>query len=511
MPAAAPDSIPHIREYLRVSKDHSGREKSPNQQHDDHQRDAEHHRFTLHSSPYREVGSASQYAKKTRDEFARMLDDLREDRFDADGLALWEGSRGSRRVSEWALLLDLLAEQRKLVWIHTHSRMYDPTNHRDRRTLLDEAVDAEYESGKTSDRLRRDHADRAVEGRPVGRLSWGYRSVYDERSGRLVRREPDVESGRPVLVRELFARFSGGTALSRIERDWKQRGVVNGKGQPFTAMQLRDMLRNRTYIAERVHVAGRETRWWKARDEAVITPGKWLPIVDREVFFQVQAILEDPSRVTTRPGGARHLLSMIARCDPCSSSLRAVTFRGELMYRCRDAGCVSIPKDELDAVGMRRVEDFLSSESVHEGLRHLGEQVAEELAKLDEQLAKEESELAKLKARTKAGELSIDFAASVEPGIRARLTELAERRRELSVPPELRGLTGTRDDVVTRLSAITDVSRLRRIMQLVLSRHLAGELRVKRSPIRGHRVPVADRVVFRTPKGNQRGVDQFSS
>jgi site-specific DNA recombinase len=488
-----------LREFLRVSKDRSGREKSPNQQHDDHVRDAERHNFRLHESPYREVGSASSYAKKARDEFPKLIADLEEGKFGADGLALWEGSRGSRKVSEWALLLDLLGEHRKLVWIHTHSRMYDPTNHRDRRTLLEEAVDAEYESGKTSDRLRRDHADRALEGRPTGRQSWGYRSVYDEHSGRLVRREPDHESGKPVLVRELFDRFVAGTALNRIATDWAGRGIVNRAGKPFTGSQLREMLRNRTYIAERVHIPGRETRWWKARDEALITPGKWLPIVDREVFFQAQAMLDDPARVTTRPGGARHLLSMTALCDECSNKLSGGTSRrGEAVYRCHVVGCVYVPMVDLDALGMQRIEDYLSSPAVHAGLQQAGEQAAEELAQVDVLLAKERAELKNLERRVRARELSIDFAASVEPGIQARLTELETRRKALETPPELRGLVGPREQVRARLAAIDDVARLRRIAQLVLSPRLAGELRVMRSPSRGHRVPVESRTFFRT-------------
>lgn len=487
---------PLFREFLRVSKDRSGREKSPTQQHDDHVRDAEANGFRLHGSPYREVGSASKYATKERDEFPRLIADLQAGRFGADGLAMWEGSRGSRRVSEWALLLDLLTEGRKLVWVSTHRRMYDPTNPRDRRTLLEEAVDAEYESGKSSERLRRDAAARAAEGGPGGRLSWGYRSVYDERSGRLVRREPDTESGRPALVNELFERFVTGTPLSTVERDWARRGIVNGKGAPFRAVDLRHMLRNRTYIAERVHIPGRQTRWWKARDEAIITPGQWEPIVDRTVFFEAQALLEDPSRVTTRPGGARHLLSMIALCDPCSSPMHAKKGKDQPVYRCGGAGCTTVPKAELDAIGLRRIEDYLSSEHVHHVLRQADERDGVELGRIKADIAKENAELANLKSRAKAGELTIDFAASVEPGIRARLADLERRRQELETPPELRGLVGSREEVHALLSAIDDIGQLRRIARLVLSRGLAGEMRVIPSPSRGHRVPVKDRVEF---------------
>ena len=491
-----------LREFLRVSKDRSGQEKSPRQQHEDHERDAERHGFELHPSPYREVGSASRQAKKARDEFPRLIADLQEGRFGADGLCLWENSRGSRRVSEWALLLDLLAEHGLLVWIHSHGRMLNPRNHRDRREMLNEAVDSEYESGKTSDRLRRDHADRAAEGQPVGRLSWGYRSVYDERTGRLVRREPDIESGRPALVRELFERFAVGTGLLRIAHDWRERGIVNGKGRPFSAMQLRDMLRNRVYIAERVHVPGEETRWWRARDRVSITDGQWEPIVDRALFLQVQAILDDPARVTTRPGGARHILSIIARCDQCSGPMCALTLRGEAVYRCRAGGCAVVLKADLDALAMRRVEDYLSSPAVRNGLRQLDEQAAAELAEVDEALAKEDRELKSLEAGVSAGDLTVEFARTVAPGIRSRMAALEARRRDLAEPSALRGLIGPREDVRARLAAIADdVPRLRRVAQLVLSTQAAGEVRVQRSPVRGHRVPVGERVVFRTSLG----------
>lgn len=166
-----------------------------------------------------------------------------------------------------------------------------------------------------------------------------------------------------------------------------------------------------------------------------------------------------------------------------------------------------MPMADLDALGMRRIVDYLSSDTVHVGLAEAGEQAAEEVAKIDEQLAKERAELANLKARVKARELSIDFAATVEPGILEQLAELTRRREELTTPSELRGLTGSREDVEARLAGIDDITRLRRIAQVVLSRPMAGEMRVKRSPSRGHRVPVGDRTVFRFSRETRRQVD----
>jgi site-specific DNA recombinase len=477
-----------------VSRDHTGRECSPNEQHDDHERDAKRHGFTLHHDGYRDIGSASRHAKKGRDDFDRMIADLKNGGFQADGLALWEPSRGSRRVSEWALLVDLLAEAKLQVWISTHGRMYDPAKPRDRRSLLEDAVDSEYESGKTSDRLTRSHASRAAEGRAVGRVSYGYRRTHDEATGRPLGRVP--EPAEAAVVVELFDRFAGGQALSAIGRDFTRRGLVNGRGKPFATMQLRDMLRNRVYIAERVHIPGKETRWWRVPPgEVSITPGQWEPIIDRAVFFTVQAILTDPRRVTMKPGGAKHLLSMTARCDVCSGPLRAGVRRGNRVYLCNRRGCVLVPQDDLDDIAEHRILAYLSSPAVYETLREQGVEAGEELARVDAALSEVRAELADLSARVSAGELTVAFAARTEPGIQARVAALEQRRVSLSTPAVLRGLVGPGTDVAARWKGL-EVAQRREVVSVVLCPGLAGELRVIRSPKPGHRVPTADRVVF---------------
>lgn len=92
---------------------------------------------------------------------------------------IWESSRGSRRGRKWVDLLEL--RERRSVSIHvvTHNRTYDPANGRDRRSLLEDAVDGEYESSKISARMRRAVAANAVAGWPGGRVPYGYRRVFD--------------------------------------------------------------------------------------------------------------------------------------------------------------------------------------------------------------------------------------------------------------------------------------------------------------------------------------------
>src|SRR5438445_6935124 len=98
------------REYLRVSFDHSGYERSNDDQHEDNASAAEQFGITL-GKPYRDVGSASRFNHKERDDFVRLMRDLREDTFGADLLVLWENSRGSRKPREWLDLIDACQAQ----------------------------------------------------------------------------------------------------------------------------------------------------------------------------------------------------------------------------------------------------------------------------------------------------------------------------------------------------------------------------------------------------------------
>ena len=76
------------REYLRVSHDRSGRERSNDEQHADNVATAKVFGIDSFGEPYRDTGSASRHARKKRDDFARLLDDLASGSFGADLLVL---------------------------------------------------------------------------------------------------------------------------------------------------------------------------------------------------------------------------------------------------------------------------------------------------------------------------------------------------------------------------------------------------------------------------------------
>jgi site-specific DNA recombinase len=306
------------REYLRVSLDRSGRARSVEEQHADNQRADEEHGWTL-GKPYIDNSvSASRYSTKARDDFAKLLADLDRDRFAADVLVLWEPSRGSRKVSEWVTLIEACEQRGVSIYVTTHGRLYQPGNARDRRSLLEDAVDSEYESSKTSTRAKRAAAANAAAGRPHGRVPYGYSRTYDPKTKALV--SQDIEITEAKVIRETYDRINRGHSLRAIASDLEQSGVRTRTGKVFTGTHLRLLMLSPTYAGMRAHGPGGRGKF-RDLTGVELVDGTWPALVDKAHWYAVRARLTAPERVTTIPGAARHLLTFIAVCDVCDGPL----------------------------------------------------------------------------------------------------------------------------------------------------------------------------------------------
>ncbi|HEX5347876.1 MAG TPA: recombinase family protein [Pseudonocardiaceae bacterium] len=336
--------MPTGREYLRVSQDRSGRLRSTTEQHDDDELAATERAVHL-GVPYRDDSvSASRYGSKARDDFARLLGDLATGRFGADELWLWEPSRGSRKVSEWVTLIETCERAKVSIYVTTHRKLYDPTNARDRRSLLEDAVDAEYESAKTSDRVQRAARSRAAAGRPHGKLLYGYRREYDPKHGGYVRTVIDPVTG-PVMV-EVYRRYADGEGLGVIAGSLTRRGVPTPQSaRVWRWSTLRNLLANPGHLGHRVSAAGHAT-----------VEDAWPPLIDEATWYRARARLADPSRSSARgrPEVA-HELSGIAECGVCTGRLvynggrSRKTTRAYPTYICNDRRCVSRSARGLEA------------------------------------------------------------------------------------------------------------------------------------------------------------------
>jgi DNA invertase Pin-like site-specific DNA recombinase len=489
------------REYLRVSQDRSGRARSIDEQHDDNERAAEAHGFTLNGKLYSDTSiSASRYATKVRGQFGDLLADLERGRFGADILVLWESSRGSRKVGEWVTLIELCETAGVRIHVTTHGRTYDPANARDRRSMLEDAVDAEYASGKASDAIQRAAAATAARGEPHGRIPYGYTRSYDPKTRKLVSQDP--EPAEAAVVREVFARLRKGHSLHAIARDFEARGTRTRTGKVFTPQHLRDIALRPIYGGYRIHEPGnRNGRYQGSLDGAVTAT--WDALVDAETFHAVRAKLTDPGRRTSRPGRGVHLLSLIAVCDVCGGWMTANYRRGYRQYECRDGSHVRIGADALDQHAEQVMLAYLARDDVIAELRAGPSRDDEELARVRGDLEAARAELISLRklGSKPVGDpqrLSAASVAAIEPGLTIQITGLEERERELTTPHALAGIITPGRDVARRWKAAPMPAR-REVARMLCSPAMLGQLRVGRSPKPGHDVAPELRVTWGTP------------
>jgi DNA invertase Pin-like site-specific DNA recombinase len=499
------------REYLRVSADRSGRERSNDEQHDDNARAAEAEGWAL-GAPYRDEGSASAYAANGngRVGFDRLVDDVTHDRFGADVLILWEASRGSRRLSVWAQFLELLGDRGVRLHVTSHGRTYDLSNPRDRRSLHEDGTDSEYESGKISLRTRRATASAAAKGEPHGHIPFGYRRRYDPETRRFVEQVPEADEAE--IVRELFRRLAAGHSLRSIARDLDARGVRSRDrthqrtgeflpGKPFSSQSLRNMALNPSYAGKRLYAPGSRTATAR-RANGTLVEAVWHEhaLVDEATFLAVERRLTNPARRTSPTArGGKHLLSMSARCDVCSGPLAVTYRRGRREYGCQHGGHLRIIADDLDTYAEGEILAYLCDDKRARRLRS-GDGDSAALAAADDEVARIDRELDDLADRVGSGELTATLAARAEPTIRKRLDAAKRHRDELVTPDDLYALIAPGLDVAQRWEAAPMQVR-RQVVRLVLTPELLGELRVTRNPTPGKRAPAAERIVWRRIDG----------
>lgn len=475
------------REYLRVSRDKSGKGRSPEQQHADNVRACPDFGVTLVGEPYRDDDrSASKHARKIREDFERLIDDLENERFGAKVLVLWEGSRGSRKASEWVYMADLMDAQGLYVFVTTNERLYNMRKPRDRKDLLQEALDSEYEAALTRSRIKRDTASQASAGRPHGQVRYGYQRFYDEHTGYW--REDQPHPDEAPNVRELFRRLKKGEALAHIGADWRKRDIHtrprwNKKTEQwetrlFSSQHLRSLALNPAYAGIRVHDPERKGSGTYSA-QAVEYPAVWPGLVTKEDFLAVKRILTAPERRKAKDGRAKHLVSNIAACMVCGGGLNVTTSKGKLKYRCGKKFCVQIEKEWLEKFATDLILGYLAREDNYSALI-LSDNTAE-LQKVMDDLAKARSEhddLAK-------ADISVALAAKKEPAILKHIAELEAEERRLRTPSQLAGLITPGADVATRWhdDELTPITSKRAIARLLFAPDYLGALFVRQAKI----------------------------
>ncbi|MFD5245070.1 recombinase family protein [Amycolatopsis sp. NPDC058340] len=499
-----------VAAYERVSKDESGIERSPEQQHEGHLDTCAQFGWAMsEKAVYREVGSASKYQRKARAAFDRLIADLRGGRFTAKVLMLYAINRGSRKTGEWLDLIDLCEELGIVFWVTIYDRIVDPKKPRDRKLLIDDASKGELDVAEMSQTIRRATAAAAKKGLPHARIPYGYRRIYDERTRKFVRQEPDpVEA--PIL-QEMYRRVLKGESLRGIAKDLNTRGSKRRGGGDWNSQNIGFLLLHETYLGIRVHDPNRRSVYDPMTPDAVVTQGVWEPLVDKPTWLAVKRILRDPSRLTNlRPGAVIHLLSGIVACAKCSEPLRVnLKKRKYWRYVCVKNGCVNIDKFDLEEYAERLMLKYLETLDEYLLVDDTNTELAEVLAQLAEARSDYDDVTAAARARKDAGKAKSKFATERAMELEDEIADLEKREAELRTPSALSGLI-TPGAGVRREWADAAFSTKREIAKIILAPTPhgtlgLGQLRVEQiGPTgRGRKVMPIERTHFYRPEKSE--------
>ena len=381
--------------------------------------------------------SASQYARRSRDLWAEVAGLLASGTVDI--LVAWEVSRATRDMEDGVKLVRLC--KRHGVLFGYAGRVYDLSDPLDEHRVLADINDAQKESGMTSLRVRRDQRRAAANGRPMGRVPYGYRRLYDRETGDLLGQVEHPDEG-PV-VREMARRFVAGDSARGIARDLNGRGLlpkptlrhhddgtVDTVQTEWTAQSVRRALRNPAYRAQRVHQGN------------VVGAADWPALIDGDQAAQIDARLDDPARRAYRePTDPKWLLTGIARCGACLAKMGRARggHRRRHVYTCFACGRVVRDLERVDAYVTDLVVTKLERDDI--GQDDPADLVpAAAAAKAQE--AALQSQLDEALAANLAGKLSAVMLGRIEADLTPKIAAARREGRRAIVPAVVEELAG---------------------------------------------------------------------
>lgn len=229
-----------------------------------------------------------------------------------DVVVVYKIDRLSRSLMDFAKLVEVF--DRCGVTFVSVTQSFNTTTSMGRLTLNILLSFAQFEREVIGERIR----DKFAASRKRGMWMGGFVPLgYDVKDRKLV-----VNEAEAALVRHIFERFIRGGSVTLVVRELQSEGRVSKRGKPFDKGIVYKLLNNRVYVGEAVH-------------KGTSYPGEHEPIVDRDTFDKVQAILSTNGcvRAGVTRSAAPALLRGLIFTEIGRAMTPAYTKKGSRLYR----------------------------------------------------------------------------------------------------------------------------------------------------------------------------------
>ena len=379
------------------------------------------------ATEYDDKISASRFSSsKTRPDYERLLADIRAGRVDV--LVLWEPSRGSRELEQWAALLNLCRRRDVLVHVTAHGRTYDLSNAREWRGLAEDGIDSQFESEKLSARIRDGkHYWGVTMGHPQAKAVYGIRRTNDpsKARNRWISDDPDPDTG-PVVA-EIIRRVGAGEAYQAIADDLNRRSEPSPSGGRWTREAIRTIASREVY-AQRGVVSEAES-------------------------LRARTRLTDVARKGERPSAARFRYSELITCSTCGRKVRGKQRGSRDIYTCRGhAARTAYGTGAIDAAAADKFIDAVVVERLSRPDAVTMFATADDGAVL---AARSEAErcrqkIAEATESYSADRIGIESLEAITAAMQPKIASAEKRAAALAVPSPLADLVGGSKAMVAR-------------------------------------------------------------
>lgn len=182
---------------------------------------------------YIDKGITGTQAKK-RNEYLRMLDDIKKDKFDI--IVVKDQSRLQRNTMDWYMFLNDIVQNQKKLYLYLESTFFDP---KDKFIFGIKAMMAEEYSRDLSKKGNAATKRRQEKGKPIiTNRTWGFKNI----NGVISIDEEEVQMIEQIY--QMFAEGYGGRVVARILRE---SGIRNRNGKTLSENTIRDIVKNPLY------------------------------------------------------------------------------------------------------------------------------------------------------------------------------------------------------------------------------------------------------------------------
>lgn len=330
-------------QYLRISDDPSLERLGVNRQRDETAEKVTTLGWRIVET-YEDNDRTASDPSKPRPAFARMLGDIAGGKINA--VVVWDQDRLLRLPREGEDFLELVEAHG--VALASVGGDVDLATDNGRLFFRIKVAVSRAEMERKSARQKSANRQRAKAGKPPtsGRRPFGYTPGW----GELVESEA-------TEIRKAAATVLAGGSIHAIVRDLRARGVKTSAGGTWYPTGVRRLL---------LSPRNASLRYYHGKP---MGDGQWPPILDRDTYAELQAVLNAPGRHKAGPP-RRYLGSGIYLCgvrdetgEPCDRRMYGVTEREKgARYRCESRRHLNVLADPIDELVLGAVVYLLTAE-----------------------------------------------------------------------------------------------------------------------------------------------------